>query len=64
VQAFDRQGRLLYYFGQKGTGPGEFQLPTGLEIDRNDRIYVVDSFNHRIEVFHYYAAAKPAGGTP
>src|SRR5208282_6396994 len=51
VQAFDRQGRLLYYFGQRGTGLGQFQLPTGLEIDNHDRIYVVDSFNHRIEVF-------------
>jgi sugar lactone lactonase YvrE len=59
VQAFDRQGQLLYYFG-RGSGLGEFQLPTGLQIDKNDRIYVVDSFNRRIEVFHYSAAAKPA----
>jgi hypothetical protein len=27
VQVFDRQGQLLYYFGQKGSGFGEFQLP-------------------------------------
>jgi hypothetical protein len=55
----------LYYFGQRGTGLGQFQLPAGLEIDSHDRIYVVDSFNRRIEVFHYYAsaAAKPDGGT-
>ena len=38
------------------------QLPTGLQIDNNDRVYVVDSFNHHIEVFHYYAAAKSAEG--
>jgi sugar lactone lactonase YvrE len=65
VQVFDRQGRLLYYFGRRGTGFGDFQLPTGLQIDNSDRIYVVDSFNHRIQVFHYYAAAKPeSGGRP
>src|ERR1700685_3191867 len=65
VQAFDRRGRLLYYFGQRGSGLGEFQLPTGLQIDNTDRVYVVDSFNRRIEVFHYYAAAKSAdGGKP
>jgi hypothetical protein len=62
VQVFDREGRLLYYFGQRGTGPGDFQLPTGLEIDRQDRIYVVDSFNRRVEVFHYYGIAQAGDG--
>ena len=60
VQAFDREGRLLYYFGQRGSGPGQFQLPTGLQIDNSDHVYVVDSFNHRVEVFHYFATAKTA----
>ena len=58
VQVFDEQGRLLYYFGERGTGPGQFQLPTGLQIDKQDRIYVVDSFNRRVEVFHYYDIAS------
>jgi hypothetical protein len=60
VQVFDQEGRLLYYFGQRGTGAGEFQLPTGLVIDHKDRIYVVDSFNRRVQVFQYYALAQPA----
>jgi len=59
---FDQQGRLLYYFGRKGTGFGDFQAPTGLFIDHNDRVFVVDSFNRRIEVFHYYALGKKAAG--
>jgi len=42
VQVFDEQGRLLYYFGTRGTHNGEFQLPAGLFIDREDRIFVVD----------------------
>ena len=58
VQVFDRQGRLLYYFGQKGSGFGEFQLPTGLFIDRNDRVFVVDSYNRRVQVFQYFALGK------
>ncbi len=62
VQVFDDQGRLLYYFGKKGTGLGDFQLPAGLQIDKQDRIYVVDSFNHRVEVFHYYGIGQPADG--
>ena len=47
-----------------GTGAGEFQLPSGLQIDNQDRIYVVDSFNRRVQVFHYYALAKADGRQP
>ncbi|MFB3915347.1 MAG: 6-bladed beta-propeller [Terriglobales bacterium] len=54
VQVFDRQGQLLYYFGN-GSGFGEFQLPAGLFVDQNDRVYVVDSFNRRLQVFQYHA---------
>ena len=62
VQVFNRQGQLLYYFGGHGVRPGEFQLPAGLFIDHDDRVYVVDSFNRRIQVFHYFGAAKQASG--
>jgi hypothetical protein len=58
VQVFDRQGRLLYYFGQQGTGFGEFQLPSGLFIDQSDRVFVVDSYNRRVQVFQYFALGK------
>jgi hypothetical protein len=51
----------LYYFGQLGTDAGAFQLPAGLRIDGNDRIYVVDSFNRRVKVYHYYGIAQAAG---
>jgi hypothetical protein len=36
-------------------------LPAGLQIDAHDRIYVVDSFNRRVEVFHYYGIAAAEG---
>jgi DNA-binding beta-propeller fold protein YncE len=62
VQVFDREGRLLYYFGQKGTGFGEFQLPAGLFIDRNDRVFVVDSCHRRVQIFQYFAPGKQAEG--
>ena len=62
VQVFNREGQLLYYFGQLGTGPGAFQLPAGLRIDGNDRIYVVDSLNKRVQVYHYVGLPAHAGG--
>jgi hypothetical protein len=64
VQVFDREGQLLYYFGQRGTGFGEFRLPAGLYIDHNDRVFVVDSYNARVQVFHYYGHKSSAGGAP
>jgi hypothetical protein len=62
VQVFNREGQLLYYFGQMGTGLGRFQLPTGLWIDRDDHIYVVDSYSRRVQIFHYLGLPKQAEG--
>jgi DNA-binding beta-propeller fold protein YncE len=60
VQVFDRKGELLYYFGAKGTHAGQFQLPAGLFIDHDDRVFVVDSFNRRVQVFQYVGMKTPA----
>jgi DNA-binding beta-propeller fold protein YncE len=38
-------------FGHAGTGPGEFNRPEGLCVDAQDRVYVADSCNHRVQVF-------------
>ena len=53
VQIFDDAGRLLLSFGREGHGPGEFWLPTGIHIDRNNRIWIADSYNRRVQVFEY-----------
>jgi sugar lactone lactonase YvrE len=53
VQVFDREGRLLYYFG-KDAGVGDFMLPAGLALDRSDRVYVVDTVHRRVQVFQYF----------
>ncbi len=42
---------FLSSFGHSGTGPGEFNRPEGLCIDSQDRVYVADSCNHRIQIF-------------
>ena len=38
-------------FGKAGTKEGEFNRPEGLCVDSQDRVYVADSCNHRIQVF-------------
>jgi DNA-binding beta-propeller fold protein YncE len=52
VQVFSPDGSFLLAFGSKGNGPGEFVMPTGVTIVE-DRIYVADSLNSRIQVFDY-----------
>jgi hypothetical protein len=52
VQKFAPRGeKLLGSFGHPGNAPGEFNRPEGLCVDAQDRIYVADSCNHRIQVF-------------
>jgi DNA-binding beta-propeller fold protein YncE len=38
-------------WGKPGTAPGEFNRAEGIAVDRQDRVYVADSCNHRIQVF-------------
>jgi ABC-type Fe3+ transport system permease subunit len=52
VQQFAARGeKLLAGFGHPGNAPGEFNRPEGMCVDSQDRIYVADSCNHRIQVF-------------
>lgn len=52
VQIFDAEGRFLLAFGEPGDRAGEFWLATGIAI-HDDRIYVADSANRRVQVFEY-----------
>ena len=52
VQGFSPQEKQPFvYFGKSGTGNGEFNRAEGLGIGPDDRIYVADSCNHRIQIF-------------
>lgn len=51
VVKFDKDGKYLLAWGKKGTGPGEFNLPHAVRLDKQDNIYVADRENDRIQVF-------------
>jgi sugar lactone lactonase YvrE len=52
VQKFGPQGiKWLGAFGRSGSQPGEFSRAEGVGLDGQDRLYVADSCNHRIQVF-------------
>jgi DNA-binding beta-propeller fold protein YncE len=51
VHRFSPDGRLLHSWGEPGSGPGQFNLPHGIAVDRAGRVYVADRENSRIQVF-------------
>lgn len=42
---------LVRIIGRAGTAPGEFNRAEGVCVDAQDRLYVADSCNHRIQIF-------------
>jgi sugar lactone lactonase YvrE len=60
VQVFDQEGHLLAYFGESGKYPGQFSLPTGLCIDKLNRVIVSEQMFGRIQVFRYIPEAEAA----
>jgi DNA-binding beta-propeller fold protein YncE len=51
VVKFDRNGRFLKAWGKYGAGPGEFNLPHTVAVDRQGHVYVGDRENMRIQIF-------------
>jgi hypothetical protein len=64
VGAVSARPRCLAVIGKAGTGPGEFNRPEGLCVDAQDRLYVADSCNHRIEIFSSDGKFLRAYGRP
>jgi hypothetical protein len=51
VAKFDRDGNWVGSFGEPGSGPGQLNTPHSIAIDNQNRIYVADRGNGRIQVF-------------
>ncbi|WP_404335493.1 peptidyl-alpha-hydroxyglycine alpha-amidating lyase family protein [Sphingomonas sp. MMS12-HWE2-04] len=51
VAKFAPDGRFLFEWGVRGTATGAFDLPHGLAVDAQGRVYVADRENDRIQRF-------------
>ncbi len=51
VVKFDRDGKYIFEWGTKGSGPGEFNVVHSIAVDAQKRVYVADRDNNRIQIF-------------
>ncbi len=52
VHCFSPDGRLRFSWGEPGTGESEFRLPHNIWVDKQDRVWVADRENSRIQIFN------------
>ena len=51
VHKYSPEGELLMSWGKPGTGPGEFNLPHGIWVDKEDQVWVAEQKSYRIQIF-------------
>ena len=51
VAKVDKKGNWVTSWGEPGSEPGQFMTPHSIAVDAEDRIYVADRGNRRIQIF-------------
>jgi streptogramin lyase len=51
VLKFDRTGKLIKTWGQRGTGPTDMDQPHALALDSRGRLFVADRGNDRLQIY-------------
>lgn len=51
VVKFSKEGKYLFEWGSKGSKPGQFNIPHGIDLDARGNVYVADRENNRIQKF-------------
>ena len=51
IVKFSKAGKFITAWGKKGSAPGEFDTPHAIAVDSQERVYVADRSNNRIQVF-------------
>ncbi len=56
IQKLDPTGKFLLQWGTHGDQPGQFNRPNNMVLDADELLWVVDSCNHRVQVFDLRSA--------
>jgi uncharacterized protein YjiK len=51
IVKFDKSGKFIKTWGQKGSGPGDLDIPHAIAMDSQGRLFVGDRQNNRIQIF-------------
>ena len=51
IVKFSKEGKFIKAWGKEGKAPGEFDVPHGLGMDSQGRLFVADRANNRIQIF-------------
>ena len=62
IQKFSPDGEFLLQWGGTGEELGQFRRPQSMAVDDQDRIWVADACNHRIQVFDARGQAASTTG--
>ncbi len=62
-QVFNAEGELLLFVGERSErdGPGKYMLPSGIYVDEDGRVYMIDQWFRKVDVFRPVTLAKGAG---
>ncbi len=62
-QIFNAEGDLLMFIGERSEtdGPARYMLPSGIYVDEDGRVYMVDQWFKKIDVYRPHALGADAG---
>ena len=52
IHRLKSDGEIVMSWGKTGKGPGQFELPHSINVDKKERIYVLDRPNNRCQIFN------------
>lgn len=67
VVKFSADGKFIKFWGTKGSGPGQLDVPHSIVMDSKGRLYVANRSNKRVEIFDQdggYVGVMNNVGTP
>ncbi|MCW4048504.1 MAG: peptidyl-alpha-hydroxyglycine alpha-amidating lyase family protein [Candidatus Bathyarchaeota archaeon] len=51
VHKYSKEGEFILSWGEKGSGPGQFDLSHDVWVHTDGRVFVADRQNHRVQIF-------------